>query len=154
LHQLAMDTLWYLDPERGLENQPWDNSLAAAPPEYNADFTEMRVRLRDGIFWSDGIEFTSADVAHTVEAQIANRAMRWNAILELTVDQVTTPDARTVVFRLKRPNSRFHAQFTVRWGAIWIMPKHVFERQQDPVRFDFNAPVSLGAYKLHSFDPN
>src|SRR5262249_29009764 len=59
-----------------------------------------------------------------------------------------------VVFRLKRPNSRFHAQFTVRWGAIWIMPKHVFERQQDPVRFDFNAPVSLGAYKLHSFDPN
>src|ERR1700755_219612 len=41
LHQLAMDTLWYLDPERGLNNQTWDNSLASAPPEYNADFTEM-----------------------------------------------------------------------------------------------------------------
>jgi peptide/nickel transport system substrate-binding protein len=153
LHQLGLDTLWYIDPERGITGQAWENSLAAAPPEYNADFTEMRVRLRDGIFWSDGTEFTSADVAYTVTTQIANRALRWSAILALNVDQVTTPDARTVVFKLKRPNSRFHAQFVVRWGAIWIMPKHVFERQQDPARFDFGAPVSLGAYKLHSFDP-
>jgi len=154
LQQLALDTLWYIDPERGIDGQAWDNSLAAAPPEYNADFTEMRVRLREGIFWSDGVEFTSADVVHTIESQIANRGMRWNAILALNVEQVSAPDARTVVFRLRRPNSRFHAQFTVRWGAIWIMPKHVFERQQDPVRFDFNRPVSLGAYVLHSFDPN
>src|SRR5438132_1205632 len=113
LHQLGLDTLWYIDPERGITGQAWENSLAAAPPEYNADFTEMRVRLRDGIFWSDGTEFTSADVAHTVTTQIANRALRWSAILALNVDQVTTPDARTVVFKLKRPNSRFHAQFVV-----------------------------------------
>ncbi|MGG5819945.1 ABC transporter substrate-binding protein [Falsiroseomonas sp. HW251] len=154
LHQLALDTLWYIDPERGIDGQAWDNSLAAAPPEYNADFTRMTVRLRDGIFWSDGVEFTSADVAYTVEAQIANRAMRWSAILARNVEKVETPDARTVVFQLKEPNSRFHAQFTVRWGAIWIMPKHVFQGQQDIARFDFNKPVSLGAYALHSFDPN
>jgi peptide/nickel transport system substrate-binding protein len=154
LHQLAMDTLWYIDPERGIDGQAWDNSLASAPPEYNAEFTQMTVRLREGIFWSDGVEFTSADVVHTVQAQIANRNMRWSAILAQNVEQVSAPDARTVVFRLRRPNSRFHAQFTTRWGAIWIMPKHVFERAADPARFDFNKPVSLGAYVLHSFDPN
>ena len=43
--------------------------------------------------------------------------------------------------------------FTVRWNAIWIMPKHVFEKVDDPVKFDFNKPVSLGAYMLHSYDP-
>ncbi|MBL8837239.1 MAG: ABC transporter substrate-binding protein [Alphaproteobacteria bacterium] len=154
LQQLTLDTLWYIDPDRGIDGQAWDNSLAAAPPEYNADFTEMRVRLRDGIFWSDGVEFTSADVVHTVQTQIAHRTLRWHAILALNVEQVTAPDARTVVFRLRRPNSRFHAQFTVRWGAIWIMPKHVFERQADPARFDFNPPISLSAYVLRNFDPN
>ena len=33
------------------------------------------------------------------------------------------------------------------------MPKHVFEGK-DPLKFDFNPPVSLGAYTLHSYDPN
>lgn len=154
LQQLTLDTLWYIDPDRGIDGQAWDNSLAAAPPEYNADFTEMRVRLREGIFWSDGVEFTSADVVYTVQTQIAHSTLRWNAILALNVQQVTAPDARTVVFRLRQPNSRFHAQFTVRWGAIWIMPKHVFERQADPARFDFNPPLSLSAYVLRNFDPN
>src|SRR5687767_10284206 len=50
LQQLAMDTLWYIDPERGLDG-PIDNSLAAEAPKYNADFTEMTVKLRPGIFW-------------------------------------------------------------------------------------------------------
>ncbi|RYY07347.1 MAG: ABC transporter substrate-binding protein, partial [Alphaproteobacteria bacterium] len=44
LQQLAMDTLWYLDPERGLKGI-WENALAAEPPIYNADFTEMTVKL-------------------------------------------------------------------------------------------------------------
>jgi peptide/nickel transport system substrate-binding protein len=34
------------------------------------------------------------------------------------------------------------------------MPKHVFEQVEDPTKFDFNPPVTIGPYKLHSFDPN
>ena len=48
-----------------------------------------------------------------------------------------TPDPYTVVFKLKKPNSRFHALFTVRWGAVWIMPKHVFEKVEDPLEVRF-----------------
>ena len=47
LHQLAMDTFWYIDPDHGLDGV-WDNSLAAEPPIYNDDFTEMTVKLRPG----------------------------------------------------------------------------------------------------------
>ena len=65
LQQAALDTLWYIDPEKGLDGA-WDNSLAADKPVYNADFTEMQVKLRRGLFWSDGVEFTSADVKATV----------------------------------------------------------------------------------------
>ena len=64
------------------------------------------------------------------------------------------PDPYTAVLKLKKPNSRFHALFTVRWNAVWIMPKHVFEKVEDPLKFDFNKPVSLGAYVLSSYDPD
>jgi peptide/nickel transport system substrate-binding protein len=151
LQQAALDTLWYIDPEKGLEGA-WDNSLAAEKPAYNADFTEMRVKLRRGLFWSDGVEFSSADVKATVDIQIQHPGMRFSAVLANNVASVEAPDADTVIFKLKRPNSRFHANFTVRWGAIWILPKHVFEKVEDPLKFDFNRPVSLSAYTLHSWD--
>jgi peptide/nickel transport system substrate-binding protein len=153
LHQLALDTLWYIDPERGLDGS-WENSLAAEKPIYNADFTEMTVKLRPGIYWSDGVEFTADDLVYTVETQIQHPGMRWSALLALNVDSVKKVDPQTVVFKLKKPNSRFHALFTVRFNAIWMMPKHVFEKAGDPLRFDFNKPVSLGAYVLQSYDPD
>lgn len=153
LHQVGMDTFWYIDPEKGLEGV-WDNSLASDKPAYNADFTQMTVKLRKGIFWSDGVEFTAADVIYTVQTQIKNPAMRWGAALSVNVDTVTAPDPYTVVFKLKKPNSRFHAVFTVRYSGAWIMPKHVFEKQPDPMKFDNANPISLGAYVLKSFDPD
>ena len=153
LHQLALDTLWYIDPDYGL-NGVWDNSLASEPPIYNDDFTQMTVKLREGIFWSDGVEFTSADLAFTVQTAIDTDGMRWTAPFRLNVESIEVPDRNTVVFKLKKPNSRFHALFTVRWNAVWMMPKHIFEKVADPLQFDFNPPVSLGAYTLRSFDPN
>lgn len=153
LQQAALDTLWYIDPEKGLDGV-WDNSLASDKPVYNADFTQMTVKLRRGLFWSDGVEFTSADVKATVDIQIKNPSMRFSAVLNNNVASVEAPDEATVIFKLKKPNSRFHTNFTVRWGAIWILPKHVFEKVEDPVKFDFNKPVTLGAYVLHSYDPD
>ena len=153
LQQAALDTLWYIDPEKGIDG-PWYNSLAASKPVYNADFTEMTVKLRRGIYWSDGVEFTSADVKATVDIQVKHPSMRFSATMISNVASVETPDAETVIFKLKKPNSRFHTNFTVRWGAVWIMPKHIFEKVEDPTKFDFNKPVSLGAYVLNSYDPD
>jgi len=140
LHQLAMDTFWYIDPQRGLDGV-WQNSLAADKPIYNADFTEMTVKLRSGIYWSDGVEFTSDDAVFTAELHLKTNGMRWSAPFQINVASVSAPDKNTVVFKLKKPNSRFHALFTVRWNAVWMMPKHVFEKVADPLKFDFNKPV-------------
>ena len=131
----------------------WDNSLAAEPPIYNADFTEMTVKLRQGIFWSDGKEFTADDVVFTTDTHLKTNGLVRSAQFQLNVASVEVPDPHTVVFKLKKPNSRFHSLFTVRWNAAWIMPKHIFEGK-DPLKFDFNPPVSIGAYKLHGYDPN
>jgi peptide/nickel transport system substrate-binding protein len=153
LHQLAMDTFWTIDPEHGLDGA-WDNSLAAARPAYNSDFTRMTVKLRKGIYWSDGVEFTADDVVYTVELHLKTSGLRWSAPIQINVDSISAPDRYTVVFKLKKPNSRFHALFTVRWNAMWIMPRHVFEKAGDPIKFAFDPPVTLGAYALHGYDPN
>ena len=152
LHQLAMDTFWYIDPDHGLDGV-WDNSLAAEPPIYNEDFTEMTVKLRPGIYWSDGVEFTADDVVFTTNTHLNTQGLVRSAQFQLNVESIEAPDKYTVTFKLKKPNSRFHSLFTVRWNAAWMMPKHVFEGK-DPLQFDFNPPVSLGQYTLHSYDPN
>src|SRR6267154_2725038 len=153
LHQLAMDTFWYIDPQRGLDGV-WENSLASDMPIYNADFTEMTVKLRSGIFWSDGVEFTADDVVYTIQTHMKTNGLRWSAPVQVNVADISASDANTVVFKLKKANSRFHALFTVRWNAMWMMPKHVFEKAGDPLKFAFDPPVTLGAYTLNSYDPN
>jgi peptide/nickel transport system substrate-binding protein len=150
LQQLSSDALWFINPEGGKD--AWQNALAAGPPIYNDDATAMTVKLRRGIFWSDGVEFTSADVAYTVQTQIDHPGMNWSAVFSINVASIETPDRDTVVFHLKAPNSRFHTVFTVRWNAAWIMPRHVFEKVDDPLKFAFNPPVSLSAYVLNSYD--
>ncbi|WP_316975609.1 ABC transporter substrate-binding protein [Shumkonia mesophila] len=153
LQQLAMDTFWYIDPNYGIDGV-WDNSLASEKPIYNADFTEMTVKLRSGIHWSDGVEFSADDVLYTINTHLKTNGLFWSAPIQINVASVEAPDKNTVVFKLKKPNSRFHALFTVRWNGMWMMPKHVFEKAGDPLKFAFNPPVGIGPYTLHSFDAN
>lgn len=157
LQQLTADTFWYIDPDAGIpeasENAIY-YSLAEGPWEYNDDFSEMTVRLRKGIMWSDGVEFTADDVVFTVEKQAATPGTGWYGAFSTQIESVTAEDPYTVHFKLKAPNSRFHTTFSVRWNAAWIMPKHVFEGVEDIVAFENNPPVSLGPYTLHSYDPN
>lgn len=153
LQQLGLDALWYIDPDAGIDGV-WDNALAAEEPIYNDDFTQMTVKLREGLFWSDGVEFSGDDLYYTVDTIMKNAGLAGNGLFTGNVDRMEQPDKSTVIFYLKKPNSRFHASFTVRWGSTFMMPKHIFEKEADPVAFKFNPPVSLGAYTLKDFDPN
>lgn len=147
---LIFDTLWYLDQQTG----EWIDSLAAEPPEYSDDFTQMTVKLREGVYWSDDTPFTADDVVFTVDMLKANPGMLWSAEMSLYVESVEKTDDYTVVFTLKEPNPRFHAFFTSRYNALFIVPRHVWEQVEDPKTFDFFPPVSLGAYVFQDADPN
>ncbi len=153
LHQLVMDTLWFIDPDAGIDGALY-NQLATDVWQYNEDFTAMTVSLREGIYWSDGEEFTADDVVFTVETQMATPGMVWSAPFTENVASVEAVDDYTVKFNLSQPNSRFHAIFSVRWNAAWIMPEHIFSEVDDVLAYQFNPPVGLGPYTLHSFDPN
>lgn len=147
---LLYDTLWYLDQETG----EWINSLAEDKPQYNADATEMTVKLRKGIMWSDGVEFTADDLVYTVNTLKDNPGMSWSAEMKLYVKDIKATDPNTVVFTLTEPNIRFHTYFTARYNAVYMMAKHVWEKGGDPKTFKNNPPVSLGAYTVDQTDPN
>lgn len=153
LQQLALDALWYIDPDAGVDGV-WDNALAAEKPIYNADFTQMTIKVREGLYWSDGVEFSGDDVFYTIDTIMKTKGLSNNGLFSGNIDKLEQPDKNTVVVHLKTANSRFHSAFTVRWGATYMMPKHIFEKEADLVAFKFNPPVSLGAYTLKDHDPN
>ena len=148
--QLGNEPLWSVDFATG-EIIP---GLAAGDPVYNEDFTSVTIPLREGVLWSDGEPFTSADVVFTAETLMKFDGFNGNSYFVENVKSVSAPDDNTVVFELNHSNSRFHTTFLDRWGATWIMPKHIFEGVEDPVLFEFNPYVGTGPYKLHSFDPS
>jgi peptide/nickel transport system substrate-binding protein len=149
LQNLADEPLWSVDFATG-EIIP---GLAEGDPTYNADFTSVTIPLRQGVTWNDGEPFTADDVVFTVETLQEHDGFNAHTFFVDNVASVTAVDDHTVEFELKQANSRFHTTFLDRWGCTRIMPKHIFEKEADPVLFTFNPYVGCGPYKLHSFDP-
>lgn len=149
MQNLAFEPLWSVDFATG----QIINGLADGDPKYNEDFTRLEIPLRQGVAWDDGEPFTSADVVFTIETLMKYEGFASHPLFVEHVKSVSAPDDYTVVFELNNSNSRFHTNFLDRWGCTWIMPKHIFEKVEDPVTFEFNPPVGTGPYKLHSFDP-
>jgi|AMZC01.1.fsa_nt_AMZC01004082.1_10 peptide/nickel transport system substrate-binding protein len=152
-HALMMETLWYRDQETGERIY----GAAISDPIYNEDFTQMTVELRDNIYWSDGVPFTADDLVFTVELLKANPGlyqMGWSAQLNQYMESVEKLDDFTVRFNLTGPNPRFHKLFETRWNGIYIMPKHVWEKVEDPVTYKDPNPVVLGTYVPTDYDPN
>lgn len=148
LQQLILEPLWTVEYASG----EIVNTLAEELPVYNDDFTKMTVKLRKGIYWSDGVTFTADDVIFTVETIKNNLGMSYNGELSTFVENVYKTDDYTVIFELKKPNARFHSHFLDRWGCLNIMPKHIWEKVDDPMTYEFNPPIGTGPYVLKDYD--
>ena len=149
IQNLAAEALWSVDFATG----NIINGLADGDARYNEDFTECTIPLRQGVAWSDGEPFSAADVVYSIETWKEYPEMGAHNYMVDNVASVTAEDDYTVKFVLNQPNSRFHTNFLDRWGCNRIMPKHIFEKVEDPVQFTHNPFVGCGPYKLHSFDP-
>jgi peptide/nickel transport system substrate-binding protein len=152
-HALMMETLWYRDQETGERLY----GAAISDPIYNEDFTQMNVDLRDNIYWSDGVQFTADDLVYTVNLLKDNPelgASGWSSQFNQFLDSIEKTGDFSVQFNLNQPNPRFHGMFETRWNGVYMMPKHIFEKVEDPATFTFNPPVVLGTYTVTETDPN
>ncbi|MEZ4617963.1 MAG: ABC transporter substrate-binding protein [Caldilineaceae bacterium] len=148
-HQVMIESLYYLNYQTG-EMIPW---LAADQASWNDDFTVVTIPLREGIKWSDGEPFTADDIVFTINMLKENTTLSYASTV-VDVENAEAVDELTVQITLAKPDPRFIVNaFGVRiWGAVRIVPKHIWEGQ-DPNTFnnfdlDKGWPVWTGPYKL------
>ncbi|HEV8637441.1 MAG TPA: ABC transporter substrate-binding protein [Chloroflexota bacterium] len=154
-HQLMIESLYYLNYETG-QAIPW----LAEGHEYNRDFTSVDIRLRGGVTWSDGKPFGPDDVVYTLNMLRDNPGLQYGPEMQRFVKEATAPGPYTVRVTLKEPYPRFiFNNFTIHiWGAVRILPKHIWA-EQDPMKFTFfdpskGWPVWTGPYRLVKADAN
>ena len=131
-HQEANAMMWeglsyyliYADKEL-----PW----LAESMTYNADFTELTIKLRPEAAWSDGTPLTSKDVVFTFEGQMKNDKLPYHAAFDQFVKEVKASDDQTVVVTFKAPAPRFKFEvLTLKFDTgIPIVPEHVLSKEAD-----------------------
>lgn len=109
-------------------------------------------KLRQGVKWHDGKDFSSADVKFSFEQVLLKYHARTKAGLETVLAGIDAPDANTVVFRFKQPYGPLLQRVDVVEAPI--VAKHVYEGK-DPTTADANLkPVGTGPFKLAEYAKN
>ncbi len=154
-HQAVLEPLFILNYQTG-EFIPWLGESF----EPNDAQDVWTLKLRKGVYWSDGEPFNADDVVFTITMLKENAPeLEGSAAMDQWVDRVEKVDDYTVRFYLTKPNPRFQLDyFSVKiWGGINIVPEHIW-RDKDPLTFKFydpekGWPVGTGPYKLVSASP-
>jgi peptide/nickel transport system substrate-binding protein len=154
-NKTVYEGLAYYSPTSG-KDVPW----LATKWTYSNNFRTVTVTLRKGVKWSDGKPFTSADVKFTFDMLKANAPdLQYSSAIKSTVASVSTPNPRTVVFRLTSSNPRWvHTYITIGFeNHVVPLPRHIWQGK-DPKTFtnqDIKKgwPVGTGPYKLVKASP-
>jgi peptide/nickel transport system substrate-binding protein len=132
---IKMDSKFQLHPSLA-------KSWKAAP-----DGLEYTFNLEPGVKWHDGRPFTSADVKHTFE-EICGKYSSLARAAYKEVAAIETPDAVTVVFKMKSPDPAFFPWAFSQPNFAQIYPKHIYEGtdpRTNPANF---KPVGTGPFKF------
>jgi len=151
LHQIVQESLFYVNYETG-KIEPW----LAEGFTFNADATELTIKIRPGVEWSDGQPFTAADVAFTFNLLKDHPDLIESGApggIPGLVSSATATDPATVVVKFTSPQPRYvldHLAVQI-WGAFTVVPEHIW-KDQDPNTFlnwdpTKGWPVFTGPYK-------
>jgi len=154
LHYTVNEMLFYTNHNTN-EIIPWQ----AESFTYNPDFTEVTLKLRDGVTWSDGKPFTADDVTYTLAMlRAAAPDLVMSSAIKEWVASEEAVDARTVRIKLTKPGPRWAQDFlaTGQAARFVVVPKHIWQNE-NPKTFGFfdpakGLPVGTGPYKLVKAD--
>ncbi|MFC0219394.1 ABC transporter substrate-binding protein [Pseudochelatococcus lubricantis] len=110
--------------------------------EVSEDGLRYTFRLRQGVKWHDGKDFTSADVAHSIGIVSERHSRARSTFANLA--EIQTPDDHTVVLLLSQPAPYLLGALPA--SEVPIVPKHLYEGK-DPGTNPVNArPVGTGPF--------
>lgn len=126
---------------------------SVANGELAADGTGVTWKLKDGVKWSDGTPFTSADVKATFDyiTKPANASPDISSYADIA--SIDTPDATTAKLTFKQPVATWWLPFTNYTGVV--LQKAQLDKCTSPKECVANlSPIGTGPYKVKSFAPN
>jgi peptide/nickel transport system substrate-binding protein len=102
-------------------------------------------KLQENVKWHDGKPFTSADVAFSTQVFLTEVHGRARANFG-RVASVETPDAHTIIYKLKEPFGPFLHAFEV--SSAPLVPKHIYEGTDFRKNPANDAPIGTGPFKF------
>jgi peptide/nickel transport system substrate-binding protein len=151
--QFHMSYLWEIHTPTG-EQFP---AMAAEPLTALDDtYTKWQIKLREGLYWSDGVEITAEDIAFSIGLYYANPTITNSAVITaLLKDNPTVVDKYILEIETHQPTPRLQQQLGVLIvsSQFLIVPKHIWE-DVDALTYENNPPIGSGPYFLNSYDPN
>ncbi|KPA13943.1 peptide ABC transporter substrate-binding protein [Candidatus Magnetomorum sp. HK-1] len=140
--------------------------IFASPLRYNDDWTplpylaknwniskdglSLTLNLVKGATFHDGKPITSEDVAFSI---MVNKKYHQHKTKFSPVQNVDTPDAHTVIIRLKHPHPAILLAMSP--AMLPIIPKHVYGNSEDLKTHSANLkPIGSGPFKLKEFIPD
>lgn len=100
--------------------------------------------LRQGVKWSDGTPFTSADVAFTFNLLRTHPLLNQNGI---PFASIKTEGPYKVVVNFTKSA---YADLNYVAGLTYILPEHIWKNIKNPQTFTNTHPVGTGAYEVSS----
>ncbi|XER05526.1 hypothetical protein SRRS_10190 [Sporomusa rhizae] len=103
--------------------------------------------LQDGLTWHDGTKVTAADVKFALEYNMKH-SVEYRSHFSL-IKSISTPDEKTVVITLSKPNPRFLVNLLV----LRTLPQHIFSAVDNPATYnDPKAAIGCGPYVFEKLD--
>ncbi|MCJ2543044.1 ABC transporter substrate-binding protein [Thermostichus vulcanus] len=111
--------------------------------QISADGLTYTFKLRQGVKFHDGEDFTAEDVKYTYEFYGDPDSGSTLIGQAADIESIDIPDDYTVVFTLKQPNATF---LRISANNFYIVPKHYHEEVGEEV-FE-TQPIGTGPFKL------
>jgi len=113
--------------------------------EVTPDGLTYTFHLRDDVLWHDGAKFTARDVAFSCGVMLPELNPRSRNSLS-HIETITTPDAYTVVIKLKQPFNAFLMGLMA--SSAPMMPAHIYEGTNFRTNPYNLKPIGTGPFKF------
>jgi peptide/nickel transport system substrate-binding protein len=117
--------------------------LAESITTHQGSLSQWIIRLRPGITFHDGKDFTADDVIFTFQRVYSNNFTGKFGLGPIDLQNTKALDKHTVVVRMTKPFASFPEQLAAFWYNLYIAP----------AGFNPARPVGTGAFIYQSFTP-
>ncbi|MEJ8637585.1 ABC transporter substrate-binding protein [Streptomyces sp. NPDC006475] len=142
--------------------------LASAKAEISPDGKTYKYTLKDDVTWEDGTPVTSQDIKYGIERTWAQDVISGGPVYlmqvldpkseykgpykdksadKLGLKAIETPDAKTIIFKLPKPNGDFEQMLAMPAASP-------VKKEKDTAAKYGLKPFSNGPYKIDSYSPN